>query len=74
MNCKALADKGLVVLYAVVIILTLKEENIYFRKTSSNPWSELELSYRGSKNQGDRITLTPGKVSFKLAGKDNIQG
>ena len=70
---KALADEGFVVWYAAVIILAWKEENVFFRETSSEPWSELELGDRGSEKQHDRVALTSGEVPFEAVGEDMIQ-
>ena len=73
MEWKTLADEGLVVWYAAVIILAWKEENVFFRETSSEPWSELELGDRGSEKQRDKVALTSGEVPFEAAGEDMIQ-
>ena len=70
---KALADEGLMVWYATVIILAWKEENVFFREVSSEPWSELELGDRGSEKQCDRVALTSGEVPFEAVGEDMIQ-
>ena len=72
MEWKALADEGLVVWYAA-IILAWKEENVFFREVSSEPWSELELGDRGSEKQCDRVALTSGEVPFEAVGEDMIQ-
>ena len=70
---KTLADEGLVVRYTAVIILAWKEENVFFRETRSQPWSELELGYRRSEKQGDRVALTSGEAHFEVGGEDMIQ-